>query len=192
MIAIIATPFSYCNCFARSAKKNDSVCVKVITQVKAPDELQKFEKWFNERLQAFADEKKDFTVTIDSTQAIHTINVYIDSVVLVEFQKYKENLQSVDSVTAVSARITGNPLLMSLESNAVQGFIIHKSYESSSHPVMYARITIVDKTGKLSLKKKKELESISTVPVDEKQQISELFGILKVFVEDNIPYLNLD
>ena len=178
-------------CIAKSKDKIDLVAIQIVTPVQAPEEITKFEEWLYARLQVFSNERKDFTVSKDSSVFTHLIKVYIDSIVLVNFKNYQNELSIVDSITSKSTKIALNPFLVSKATSTILGIIISESYDFAAHPIMYMRTEIVDKNGRITNKKKKDIESISTIAVSEVQQLKDLFGILKVFVQKVNPYLHL-
>jgi hypothetical protein len=175
---------------AKSSKKKDLVTLHVITSVDAPEEIATFKECFFSRMLLISEEKKNFSVSNDTTLFTRAIKVYIDSILIVNLQKYKSEISNADSVISVSSNINTNRLLSSSRSNIIQGIIQSATYLAADHPIMYIRTEIVDNNGKIRTKEEEELESISTVAVAEKQQLKDLFAVLKGFMMDNISYLD--
>lgn len=183
-------------CIAGNIEKNDVVTIKIITPIDSQEEIDSFKQWMYARLQVFADERKDFLITKDTMLATHSIAVYIDSILLINYQQYKNSMETVDSITSVTTQVyskmQSNIFLRGYAKNALPlGIIFSESYENSAHPKMYVRVEIVDQNGRVVKKRKNEIESISTVAVNERQQLKDLFGILRTFVQDKNPYFKI-
>lgn len=156
-------------------------------------------------LSAFAKENKDFSIFTaekDSPDDItHQITVNVDTIILIDYQKYKAALDSVNpeldnslkGISILSGILPGNGLAgIAGRENARAGlssWAINNKYGSSLHARLFYRLEVRDiQKGEDLISHFDTLRVYSNTPILKKDQLQQLISVLFGAIRERLPF----
>ncbi len=172
------------------------VAVKVGGVDPANPAAKEFNSWVLQRLAAFSEEKKNFSVdsgTVTksakpSGNVTHLLEISVDSLNLVSDRKYKDGLTTVAKIDTALDRIPSE-IRNSLEGGIFQSVFLNAAYRNIARPVMYATLSLKEtSTARVIWTSSEKIEMASVQAMNDNEQLSELMGALKSRVQEKVVF----